>query len=395
MTTASESAARPDSWDSSRRIAERWQGFRPLTRGLLVFGAFALALNLVTVLGRFTGGSPSGPASSSYATSPRGLAAYFELLGRNGHPAHHLRSSPGKVALDPATTLFVMDPFEILPEESTAIRGFVEAGGQLVATEGQVPWLGTLMRRPPLLSDIGRMRAQMLTDIYPGVRNLRFTGTGSWERAGQSTPIVSGNGRVLVTTAKLGAGDVILLADASAVQNDRLGEADNAGFGLSVAGGPGRPVAFLESVHGYGGTRGLGALPTRWKITLLGLTLAMLTWLLARGRRLGPPEDAARDLPPPRQVYVMALATLVAKTKEPRPAIDVLSHRAMALLARSEQAAGRGVTDRNALIRAARRFGLDEAEVSALFDGGSNDQDLLIVAQALSAVSQARSTAPP
>ena len=45
-----------------------------------------------------------------------------------------------------------------------------------------------------------------------------------------------------------------------AAENRGLARADNAAFGLALAGGA-AAVAFLETVHGYGVSRGFGGLP--------------------------------------------------------------------------------------------------------------------------------------
>ena len=75
-------------------------------------------------------------------------------------------------------------------------------------------------------------------------------------------------------------------------------------------------VAFLETVHGYGVSRGFGGLPTAVKWTLLGLLLTSLVAVWSAGRRFGPPEDPDTDPPPPRVEYVEALASALARTKE-------------------------------------------------------------------------------
>ena len=104
-----------------------------------------------------------------------------------------------------------------------------------------------------------------------------------------------------------------MLADTSPLSNEGLGAADNAAFGVALAGGT--PVAFLETVHGYGVSRGFGGLPTEVKWTLLGLLLTSLVAVWAAGRRFGPPEDPDTDPPPPRVEYVEALAGSLARTK--------------------------------------------------------------------------------
>ena len=106
---------------------------------------------------------------------------------------------------------------------------------------------------------------------------------------------------------------VVVLADTSPLSNEGLGAADNAAFGVALAGGT--PVAFLETVHGYGVSRGFGGLPTEVKWTLLGLLLTSLVAVWAAGRRFGPPEDPDTDPPPPRVEYVEALAGSLARTK--------------------------------------------------------------------------------
>src|SRR5207237_9769608 len=105
--------------------------------------------------------------------------------------------------------------------------------------------------------------------------------------------------RSLLLVARAGRGRVALLADASPLQNRLLARADDAELGLALAGG--RPVAFVESVHGYGRATGVAAIPHSWLVAFAGLGLAALLLIWARGRRPGPPEDEGRQLPPARR----------------------------------------------------------------------------------------------
>lgn len=107
------------------------------------------------------------------------------------------------------------------------------------------------------------------------------------------------------------------LADASPVQNRLLAAADNAQLALNLVGERARPVVFVESVHGFGQSRGLAALPTRWRLAFALLALAGLLWVLARARRLGPAEPAYVASQPPRAAYVEALALLLRRTRDP------------------------------------------------------------------------------
>jgi hypothetical protein len=83
-------------------------------------------------------------------------------------------------------------------------------------------------------------------------------------------------------------------------------------------------VAFAESEHGFGRASGLAAIPTRWRVMLGGLVLAVVVLALARLRRLGPPERTAEDLPPPRRAYVESMAVVLARTRSPESAAAAL-----------------------------------------------------------------------
>jgi hypothetical protein len=160
-----------------------------------------------------------------------------------------------------------------------------------------------------------------------------------------------------------------------------LERADNAAFGLALAGDPGTPAYFAEGVHGYGTETGIGAIPDRWKWVLGGLTLAALLWMVAIGRRLGPPEEEERMLPPPRRAYVDALATTLARTKQRADAVAPVRAEVRAALARR---AGIPVdADDRALRGAASIHGLSGEEIKAIFEPVGSEQDVLAAGRAL------------
>ena len=111
----------------------------------------------------------------------------------------------------------------------------------------------------------------------------------------------------------------MFLADASPLENEYLGSADNAAFALALAGADGRPVVFAEGVHGFGTRRGLGAIPGPWKVALLLLALAALAFVWSRARRFGPPDRPARRLPPARAEYVRGAVVALERTRDPTP----------------------------------------------------------------------------
>ena len=259
---------------------------------------------------------PHGPTSSSYATSPHGLAAFASLLARHGHPVRQVRVPVADRRPRPGETLVVLDPGVVAPGEARAIGDWVRAGGRLLAGGSDASWLDAVLPRPPELAAGGPADRRVLAPVpeTAGVDVVRSDGEG-WRRPGAALPAIGPPGRPLLLTVRAGRGSVALLADPGVLQNRRLGQADAASLGLALAGWDRRPVAFLETVHGYGTARGFGGLPTRVKWLLAGLALAALAAVWAVGRRLGPPEDPERPLPPPRVEYVDALAAALVRAE--------------------------------------------------------------------------------
>jgi hypothetical protein len=279
-----------------------------------------LALGL---LGELFGAGPSGPVSSSYATNSQGLAAWAELLSRTGHTVVQLRTPLQRARLDPADTVVVLDPEALLPAEGKRLLAFVEDGGRLVigGSDSQST-LPAVIPRPPQLNSSGSVSELAATDggaTVAGVSEVRSAGEGEWSpTAGYRAPLQSAAGGSLLLERDLGSGRIELLADASPLQNRLLGTADNAQLALNLAGGRTRAVVFVESVHGFGQSIGLAALPGRWWLAFAGLALAGLLWILARGRRLGPAEQAEIASAPPRSAYVEAIALLLRRTRDPQ-----------------------------------------------------------------------------
>ena len=392
-------------------MTETWRSMHPGTRALVAFVALVIGLNLVTAgVTVVTGGSgPGGPTSSSYATAGDGLAAYAELLARNGHPVERVRTSLDEATLDPGTTLVVADPAGVTPAEAEAIARFVGAGGRLVAAgRDAAPVLAGLPGGGPEWDDAGVRSARPLVPApeVAGVTTVESAGAGSWDRSGGTLPLLGDRERVLATVVVAGAGRVVALADASPLQNRLLARADNAAFALAIAGagrpgdtagagrpgdtaGAGRPVAFAEAQHGYGRRTGLGAIPARWRWALAGGVLATIVWMWSRGRRLGPPDDIERPAPPARRAYVDAMAGALARTRQPDVVAAPLQERARRrLAARAGLPADAGEDD---LRRVARELQLPPDEVDALFRTCRTDDDVVAVGRALAQLSGHRS----
>jgi Domain of unknown function (DUF4350) len=304
-----------------------------VSRRRVVLGVVGLviALNVASQAVEIVFPEPSGPPSSAYATSEDGFAAFAELLRREGHEVDRLRKRPHELELDPTTTVVIADAGVVEARDADALESFVERGGRLVAAGAAFGWLGRIVEPPPQWTPGGAEHPRVLAPRPEllGLRRITRAAGGSWADAGASLPLLGDEDASLLTVARVGRGDAFLLADAGPLRNEALALGDNAALGLALAGARGRRVAFLESYHGFGDERGFAAIPRGWLVTLGGMVAAALAFMLARGRRLGPPEAASRELAPPRRLFVESLGTLLARTGRPAEAVAPLRERAL------------------------------------------------------------------
>lgn len=362
-------------------LPKAW-GARALLIGVVLVVLFNLALFWLNQ----AAGGPSGPTSSSYATSPEGVRAYADLLVEEGHDVERLRSRVDEVDVEGASTIVMLDPGTVTAEEAEALHTFVQSGGRLVVSVAEpAPWLETVTGERIAWSAGGPADIRPLVAVpeVAGVEAVRAEGSGRWDDLGGAVPVLGDGsaGGVVLAIATVGAGRVALLADDSPLQNRLLASGDNAALGLALAGEAERPVLFAESHHGYGEAIGLSALPSGWKAALAGFGVAALVLVVARGRRLGPPEQTSRDLAPPRIAYVESVAGILARTGHPQAATAPVAEAARAAtIRRAGLPAG---ADDAAVADAARGLGVSEAGVAAMFGRAHNDLQVLEAGRAL------------
>jgi hypothetical protein len=361
-------------------------------RRLIVLGAVVAAVLIaLRIAGELTRDSrrAQGPAGSSYAYGEYGVSAYASLLGSSGHQVVRLRDRLRDLDLDPRLTVILLWPDVITPDDAAVLRRFLRRGGRLVAADQQPgSWLGAVVRDPPLWEAAALGVTRPLTPLpeTAGVRTVASGVSGRFVSAGSAVPAIGDATAALAAVERAGAGRAVLLADASPLVNSRLAARDDAAFALAVA-GPGRPVAFVESVHGYGRASGWGALPGRFRGALALLAIAGAALALARGRRLGPAQPAGRRLAPARFEYADGLAGALLRSGEPGVAIAPVVEEARSLLL---VAAGGGD---DAMLAAALRAGLREDEAQAIVHGAPTRSAALAAARGLARINERRGEA--
>jgi hypothetical protein len=350
-------------------------------RVVIAVVALIVGLNVAAWVIRTTLGGPGGSPSSSYATTSEGFAAYSELLQRAGHDVSAQRVDLATDPPDTDETLVVMDA-NLPGDEGNVVRRFVAGGGTLIAGGQQsASWTEPVLDDPPAPSATGVTSATPSGDLLGEVATVTSSGLGSWSDPGGGEVALAGSGGILLTAHDVGSGRVWLLADSSPLKNELLDEADNAALGVALAGDVARDVRFLETVHGYSTETGLGAVPVNWRWALYAGGAAVLCYMWARGRRLGPPEQRSRDLPPPRREYVEALASTLARSRQPRDAVAPV-----VAAARARLCARAGLppdADDGAIEAAARAQELPEDEIRALIVGVDNDYGVMAAGRAL------------
>jgi hypothetical protein len=332
-----------------------------------------------------------GPAGSSYAYGPYGASAYASLLKRSGRAVLHLRDRPRDLDLDPRLTVVVLLPDTITEDDASELRRFLSRGGRLVAADVEPKaWLALVVPDPPIWAGepLGPTRPLAPLPETAGVRTIASGIQGRFAEGGSAVPAIGRGRSVLAAVAQVGAGRAILLADPSPLLNSRLALRDDAAFALNAA-GPGRPVAFLESVHGFGRARGWGAMPGRFKGGLVLLGLAGAALVLARGRRLGPAQPAGRVLAPPRAAYAEGLAGALARSSPAADAIAPVVEEARSFLLTP---VGSGDDE---LLAAARRLGLSEDEAQAIVHGADGRPAALAAARGLARINELRRRGEP
>lgn len=345
----------------------------PAVRAALVFVAVVAVFNGVgLVLGR---GEP-GPPSSSYSTGPNGVAAFAELLARNDFELERLRVPLGETPLDPGDTLVLLDALPPPGGAQDDLERFVRAGGRLVTGGFGSEWLEGVIDPAPQRASGGAttLRPLVPSAVTSSIDEVSASGEGSFSEAGAALAVLGDDDGAAVVVAPVDEGEIVLLADVSVVHNAHLDRADNARLALNLAGDLGRVVIFIESVHGYSST-GIAAIPERWKWTLAGLMLAVVVFMWARGRRLGPPEASARALAPARLAYVESLAGILLRTRNPGESMVSLQER---LRSRLDKRAGpRGSMSDDELKEAGGDLGLEPGDLDVLFGVASSESDVL------------------
>lgn len=361
---------------------------QPLFRGRS--GVVAMLVIAVLVLITFLLGArrpePQDRPSSTYSAGRFGTKAFAELLRETGFAVEQVRVPVAESPPDPRATVILIAA-RVDSADEVALRSFVSAGGRLVL-------LGSRFSRSvdPIL---GLIPAASFADHRVVFPELPATAevdlpvpVDAYAADAELLPLLGSADGVLAGVGSIDEGLVLLFADSRLVENEYVGQADNAAVAVGLVGDPSRPVLILEYPHGFTRAEGLAALPLNWRWALGIAALAAAAWMVGRGRQLGPPDRRHRRLPPPRVEYVNSMASGLARTGDLGGALAPLRRQLEHEV--SSYSAGGLADDSTALESVGARLQLDPGDVRRALRQSNNPEDALAVGRVLVALSQSR-----
>ena len=240
------------------------------------------SLNLLARgLDRAVGGNePSGRRGSSYATQRRRASPRTRRCSRDyGHPVRRTaRRSSRRPPLDPGSTLFVTrTATRPRPRTTTtallAVRGARRPARDRRPADSVLP-APTSATDPPVVGGVRRL--PRLRRDRPAARHRPDRSRPPATARGRDpAPVASDGDRGAWRGAarpheRVGRRRDLLPRRRVAARERRTSPTPTTPRSASRSPAtPARPVVFAEGVHGYGETRGLGAIPTRWKVALV------------------------------------------------------------------------------------------------------------------------------
>lgn len=323
-----------------------------------------IVLYAIAVSSAFSRASQRIPVPSVFSSAPEGLRVLYRYLDESGVDVRPLQQFD---VLPRSGSLVVVGDaplqVDLSDEDVTRLASWVRAGGRLVlagdAGVAVVERLG--IAAAAARGSGGELRPRIRLPLTDGVGRVAvgpdraISGDPSWVH------LLGDDAGAALLVTRVGQGEVVWLADASALTNERIGEADNALLALRLA-SVAQPVWFDEYHQGF--ARGGSAFERLGPSVQASLALAALALAFALAgvaRRIGPPVPAPAEQRARTLAYIDSLAGLYRRAGARREALATLRDGLSRALARRygspvaglrrHPAAGEALARADALIR--------------------------------------------
>ena len=245
---------------------------------------------------------------SSANTSDDGLSLGYAYLDRH-RPVAMLTRPLARVTLEPDAVVFrvteevplMFDPEELAEKEigpprpklrpilNDAEKAFVRRGGRIIVAAAS----GLLDTR-----NVEQETAAKVFPIWPSVARIDVPeGAGGFTNLRpRMNALFAKRELTVVARERIGAGELFVISSPELFTNEHLAGGNRLAL-LAALAGTNRPVYFDEVPHGLVSGDGALALMKEWNLgpflLLIGVATVLVFW--RGGRRVGPPEDEARE----------------------------------------------------------------------------------------------------
>lgn len=266
--------------------------------------------------------------STTFSSAPVGMKVlyrYLEELGLKPGTLQQFEVLPESGTILIATSEPLVKP--VTPADASLLADWVREGGRVVFAGPYVTEFisemdlhvatryGQDVELTPVLPSV---YAQGVSRAQVGSARL-LPDDGTWAEV-----LKDGEGSALLVR-RVGAGEVVWLADSYSMSNEGIGEADNARLALLIAASRGQ-VYFDEYHHGFARGGGmLERLGAGGQAALLAFALGVALLLAAYGRRLGPTIGIAETPVARTSAYIDSLAGLYRKAGARPQALQALA----------------------------------------------------------------------
>jgi len=285
-----------------------------LTRGdrkllAIAGGVSFVVIALGVVLSFQVGDASENP--TTYSVGSNGTKAAYLLLVRSGYHVRRWEESMLDLPAGEAGTFILAEPQGApTPEERSALAGFIEEGGRVIATGTAAAFFlsghsepgGHMYAIPDPIAGLTweRIPSISLSSITRAASEITLAPQAYWYPESSAMKLYGGVEKPRVVKYARGKGEVIWWASATPLTNAGLREPGNLEFFFACLGDAQRPVFWDEYFHGH--RRAEAAARRRSRFTWIGAQLALIVaaTLFTYSRRSGPvvvPKSESRLSP--------------------------------------------------------------------------------------------------
>lgn len=306
-------------------------------RRLLMWTGLIL-LPILVVLALLSNEEEDSGMPSTYSAQSSGAKAAYLFLKEEGYNVEQWESPPEDLPRDAHDTVLVLaSPFGFpTKQQKTDLLLYLSRGGRILATGYRASWfLPSLDAIPePLPSAVWREYQPQILSPLTRAGTIRMSPTSHWgdAKAGQIVHYAH-NGKGIVVSYKVGAGEVIWWGGNTPLSNAGIGQAGNLDLLLNSLGGSKQTHIFWdEYFHSENSAPAytVWVPATQWGLAQCGL--ALLALLLTFSRRNTP----IRPLSEPSRLspleFVQTLGKLYRRANATRTALEVPYNTFRALL---------------------------------------------------------------